>query len=394
MRESIRTRSKKAFHTLRGRQMGAVRPIRVMISSRCEDGFPESRANSGKSLTEWRRELKEEIEGQTLFGQRAFDVWINEDAAPAAGAADSWEACIEQVRDCDILLVLANGSAGWGKDAGDIGICHAEYMEGLNTAPGKVFVVRILATEKPRDRAQQKRDERFVAYLEKQSAFRGGTVKTGAQLKARVQQALHEAVSTLVRRGVREASASRFDRGDALDWSRLDFSTRAARMRKSLNSCLSVGGSSLKSDLVARSISGVQVGFQLHAIPAGIGISAAREMVGRPFLRDHERVKELGAASGPVHLIACHKGATETQAISLLGFPDATVISGSFGVYVADDVQKVQFVFLSNCRDETNLRHQQQRFFEWLEQTDEGEQLARRATSRVKIIKAIATELK
>lgn len=70
------------------------------------------------------------------------------------------------------------------------------------------------------------------------------------------------------------------------------------------------------------------------------------------------------------------------------------MVSGSFGIYVADDVQKVQFVFLKNCRDETNLRHAQQRFFEWLEQTGEADLLAKRAASRLKIIKAIANELK
>lgn len=77
----------------------------------------------------------------------------------------------------------------------------------------------------------------------------------------------------------------------------------------------------------------------------------------------------------------------------MLGFPDATVVSSEFGIYVADDVQKVQFVFLKNCRDESSLRHSQQRFFEWLDQTGESERLAKRAASRRKIIRAIATEL-
>ena len=53
------------------------------------------------------------------------------------------------------------------------------------------------------------------------------------------------------------------------------------------------------------------------------------------------------------------------------GFPDATVVSAPFGVFVADNIQKVQFAFIVNCRDEANTRHGVQRFFEWLAQTGE-----------------------
>jgi ABC-type dipeptide/oligopeptide/nickel transport system ATPase component len=56
---------------------------------------------------------------------------------------------------------------------------------------------------------------------------------------------------------------------------------------------------------------------------------------------------------GESGLIACHKTVTEAQALRLLGFPDATVVSAPFGVYVADDVQKIQMILIANCRDET-----------------------------------------
>ena len=59
------------------------------------------------------------------------------------------------------------------------------------------------------------------------------------------------------------------------------------------------------------------------------------------------------AMAGPVHLIACHRGATESQSLKHLGFPDATVVSTRSWVYVADEVQEIQIVFLANCRDET-----------------------------------------
>ena len=81
------------------------------------------------------------------------------------------------------------------------------------------------------------------------------------------------------------------------------------------------------------------------AFPAALTVSAAREIVGQPFLRDHEFSSVLsrgeGKRGGPVHVIACHKTATDAQATRLLGLADTTVVSAPFGVYVADAVQKV-----------------------------------------------------
>jgi len=122
-------------------------------------------------------------------------------------------------------------------------------------------------------------------------------------------------------------------------------------------------------------------------------VAAAREMVGQPFLRDHLYEKVL-TDGGPVHLIGCHKTVTEAQAMKLLGFPDATVVTTKFGVYVADNVQKIQLVLVANCRDEANTRHGVGRFFEWLQQTGEGAMLSERAVSRARIVKSIAQELK
>ena len=113
---------------------------------------------------------------------------------------------------------------------------------------------------------------------------------------------------------------------------------------------------------------------------------------GRPHLNDHRLAPELGSGGGPLHVIACHRSVTETQATNLLGFPDATVVSSPFGIYLADNVQKMQFVFLANCRDSVQTRMATQRFFEWLEQAGEAELLAARAKARARIVSAIAKE--
>ena len=51
--------------------------------------------------------------------------------------------CLQAVKDCDLLVAISNGNAGWAKEAGDIGICHAELMTGLSLAPGKVRLVAL-----------------------------------------------------------------------------------------------------------------------------------------------------------------------------------------------------------------------------------------------------------
>ena len=364
--------------------------IKVMLSSRCIDPFP---IGSKSTLTDLRKELKVEIESTHVVGRKLFEVWINEDAPPAEGTQDSWDTCLQAVRDCDVLIVLSNGNSGWALGKQDIGICHAEYMEGLRSAQAKVRLIALPNVVKVMGAAGE-RNRRFQDYLSQQSAFRGGEVKTVVDAKKRVFEALSDALISLAQRGVYACASTRFDVGTALDWTRLDFRQRKMAMESTLKTALSgLKGAKIVNGGVVIKLDGKDVAVVTHAIPAAFSVAAARELVGRPFLDDHQRIKLLASAHGPVHLIACHRGATETQAMSLLGFPDATVVSGPFGVFVADDVQKMQFAFLANCRDDSQTRHATQRFFEWLQQTGEGVLVARRAVSRARIVKLIANEM-
>ncbi|MDP1534053.1 MAG: hypothetical protein Q8L92_10795, partial [Rubrivivax sp.] len=301
---------------------------------------------------------------------------------------------LQAVRDCDVLIVLSNGNAGWAKTGGDIGICHAEYAEGLALARGKVRLIALPRVPLAKGN-QGARDQRFRDELNRQTAFRGGEVDTVDDLRKRVFEALADAVVVLTQRGVKSSASSRFGMGQALDWTRLDFSARKREMEQVVRTALSSQpGATASGNDVVLPLGGKDIGVIVHAIPAAFTVAAAREMVGRPFLRDHERTDLLKKAQGPLHLIACHRGATETQARALLGFPDAIVVSDIFGIYVADQVQKVQFAFLANCRDDSQTRHALQRFLEWLEQSAEAQRLAARAQSRANIVRAIAAENK
>ncbi len=365
--------------------------LRVMISSRCMVDF------DGKKLSEIRKLLKQEIEELAIFENRVFEVWINEEEHPRYGGWDTVEVCLEAVRDCDILIVLSNGHAGWAKEDGGIGICHAEMMEGINTAPGKVRLIDLGNIPANSRSKAGKRNKLFQDYIETQGLFHGGTVKTVDELKKRVKDAVFDALISLTQAGVLEASRGRYHSGSALDWNHLDFEERESRMRKILRDTIWARSdkTSAKDELVVE-LGGEKVLLIPHAIPAALSIGPAKEMVGQPFLYDHEYSTQLvrNNCGGPMHIIACQKTATELQAIKILGFPDATVISAPFGVFVADNIQKVQFAFIINCRDETTTRYGTQRFFTWLEQSGEDKYVAKRARARAAIVQAIADNIK
>lgn len=364
--------------------------ITVMISSRCNDPFPAD----GKPLSDLRKRIKAELEAEALLGRQLFEVWINEDAPPADTSQDSLDVCLKAVDDADIVLVLANGNAGWAPRGSDVGICHAELMRGVNTTPGKVRLISLgTVPPNPRDKGQSSRNERFQSYLSTQNFFRGGSVTTPDDAVARAKEAVFDAITSLVHLGIREAHKGRYHTGDALSWSKLSFSDRQARIENTLaDTFSSLPGGNRDGSLVELPVAGEKVLFAIHAVPSALTVAAGREMVGRPFLRDFEHAPRLTSAVGPVHVIGCHKGATESQATNLLGFPDATVVAAPFGIYVADPIQHVQFAFLRDCRDRSTTEFAAQRFLDWLAQSGEDKLLAARAASRARIVRAISKE--
>ena len=197
----------------------------------------------------------------------------------------------------------------------------------------------------------------------------------------------------MVSRGVKEAHKERFDVGDALDWTRLSYSERKRSMERSVNDTLITMGGKVGDDGVVVEVGDKPVLIVPHGVPAAMSVAAAREMVGQPFLHDHKYATLLDAldADGPVHFIACHRNVTEAQAIKQLGFPDATIVTTSFGIYVADRVQKIQLVFLKNCRDQRCVQQSMQSAFEWFDESGEGEHFGRRASERRQIVETIAS---
>src|SRR5262249_7814289 len=115
-----------------GCSMALSSKIKIMISSRCKDRFPLE-VSSARALSEIRSDLKANIEAIKVCGQSIYEVWINEKAAED-GSQKAWDHCLEQARDCDVLIALFDGNAGWADKSGTIGICHAELDKAYKTA--------------------------------------------------------------------------------------------------------------------------------------------------------------------------------------------------------------------------------------------------------------------
>lgn len=362
--------------------------IRVMISSRCKDTFP-LRGKDRVRLTELRIDLKKEIENSETLGNKIYEVWVHEDAA-ASAERDSWEECMREARECDIFLMLYNGNAGW-KGSGEfasVGICDAEFQTAYAAAPSKVTIVDIferdsaLAPSEPHHRA-------FQARLDRENIF-GARPANPSELKSAIKRAVAVRTIELTQKGVLSSRQGRGYLGPALDWKRLSYSQRSDRMVKSVVSALNAEAAN--ADAFKLDIDGKAVLCRPAAIPDALSVSAARELVGQPHLSDHTYSAALkNLYGGPIHLIACLRGATEAQAQRMLGFSNATVVPAPFGVYVIDPVQAIQLVLIANCSDEHATRLGIQRFMEWLPQSGQLSILVRTAKKRKDIVTLLAT---
>jgi len=62
-------------------------------------------------------------------------------------------------------------------------------------------------------------------------------------------------------------------------------------------------------------------------------------------------------------------------------------------ISTADGIQRIQMLFLANCRDVTSTRSAITEMFQWLEQSDQEKDVVRRAISRKKILAVIEREM-
>ncbi len=370
--------------------------IRVMISSRCKTRISFQKKQVW--LSDLREKLTSEIESVRLWDDQPqlFDCWINEESTGSAADETWWERSVNESKDADILLVLYNGESGGAIKDGPMGICQAE-LDNAMTNSRKVRVIPIVPlADLPKNKAQRARDEAFRAYVDNLSMF-APEVNSGEELLNRVRHELRDLVVGLVQNAATTPDLSKSNIGPALEWHRMSYVMRESAMRTTLETVLAEAGSETGSATGGEwttmwiTLAGKKILAALHAVPAALSQPAAREIVGQPFLMDHTLHSQLGKGDGgPVHIVACYKSVTESQALKMLGFPDATVVPGRFGLHVADSVQKIQIVLLKNCQSPAGTRDALNNWLQWVKRTAEDQLVAARAADRKRIIDAIA----
>ncbi len=327
--------------------------------------------------------------------QGFLECWINEDATSGIGSQSWWDHCIKQAKDCDILIVLYSGSAGSGLPGLDMGICHAELEAGMNVASDRVRVIKLPHAPAASEELQRKRDKNFHEYFESLGTFRT-SAETGEQVIEKAWKEVQAAIVELVQLGSSSFHLSQASTGQALDWHRLSYEERKKAMEKEmLDSLCNQPEAERAGPGALVKIKGSDVFLKVHAAPASLSEPTAREMVGKPFLADHKLFPALSKPkAGPIHLVACPKNITENQALNMLGFPDATIVSDSFGIHIADNIQNIQIVLLKDCVSPSAIRRQLAAWFEFVERTGEDQYVLDRARRRFKIIKVITEEAK
>lgn len=376
--------------------------IRVMLSGRNRDLIPD-RAGGGVTLSEVRRTLQEELQREVFLGYQLLDVWINEEAGAESGDADIWDHCMDELDRADIVVVIYNGEAGWGAEVGEVGICHAEMQRVRDRAPSKLRIIALdfdsdsaLGLTSPKDAARKNAPNQDFA--EEVASLLNATARDRSELEESVKLAVVQAVAKLARTGSEEGRKGQYSLGSPLIWSRLTYPERKREMERVVRTYLldvrKASGDVGTSKPLRLALGGERVLISTHAVPERFGIAEARELVGRPFLRDHKI--QLGGEEGgvgPIHLIACHKSCTESQVSAFVGHPDVFIVQTPFGFFVADQVSFAQTFFVTGCRDGTSTKVAVRRIFDWIDQSGELDRIVARARSRKAILVAVAKEI-
>ena len=289
------------------------------------------------SLLDVRKALQSELEAETLAGQPILEVWLNEAAGAEAGDDNIWDVCRQELTDAHIVIAIYNGEAGWQRQTGGVGICHEEIKYSLDHFPAKLYLIRLdfasdpaLALRSPAELANEARNRAFTKFLAERKRWQD-PANDDESLKEAVKLAVAKAVAELAINGSKEGRKGRYYFGSPLDWSRLGYQERKVEIENAVVESLRATGGldplepdlarGMRSPGLVWGLDGARVLVLVHGVPSSFGIAEARELVGRPYLRDHvSPVASEGAdLLGPVHLIACHKSCTESQIFSFLG---------------------------------------------------------------------------
>jgi hypothetical protein len=362
--------------------------LKVFLSSRNNDRI-EVNGVTGNTLTEIRRFLKSELEAMTIFDKQFLEIAINEDFG-AVVDTDSYNKCIQEIRDSDFTIALYNGAAGWAAPGSDIGICYAELVAAINISNKKTAIVDITAyyPHKGSNPNEIHLNGKFEEYVTKLNKFSNPLKLTKPNNSADgFKHALLSSIKNILYKHIGERSkiANQYfniggDNPISLDWKKLNFHELNKNIRFIIEELIT------KSPDFSRFIT------TALSIAANMSEEDAKSYTGRPFLTDQELIltpKFRKVKQGPFHFIAVYGSATESQVKKLNGIPDVRTMKEDFGIYVWDQNTHVQMVFLPNCNTPQAIQTNFQLFETWCHSNGEYDNMIKRAQARYHILAAM-----
>lgn len=370
-----------------------LKKIKLMISSRCSDLIQIGTEEI--SFTGLRDHILEELEKETFLGDPIFDVVISERIIEPADDT-SWNNCLKEIVDSDLVLVWLTGHEGYKDPGKSMGICYAEYIEALQSNPYKVFILdfrqlKLLYADKTEITADVKTKSDFALDVAKRDKWlqriRISKCTTLDELKLEVKKKCSEIVRSgiteFVLTGSKALRQVNHQFGEGLQWSKLNYRFRKEAIQhyvqKTINNFLN------EPDFIQ-----IKNACIVHALPDAMSVPEARELVGRPYLKDLEHLKVID--KGPIHFIGVYKNATESQLRDVIGHQDVAIIQESFGFYVWDLINHIQLVYITNCKDPEVTTLRTQDFFTWLRIHDETNYIIDRAVRRLEILRTIDSQ--
>jgi hypothetical protein len=364
--------------------------IKVMISSRCSDIINVGKAEI--TFTDLRDYILSELEKEKFLGHDIFDVVISEKIIEPADDT-SWNKCLKEIKDSDIVVVWFSGHEGYKDEGKTIGICYAEFIEALQNNPSKVFLIdfrklNILYSNKDEIKKEVKEGSDFAKYVGRRDNWLHkveiNKVASIDDLKRDVLQKSKDIILAGITNFVLSGSSNlrqvNHQFGEGLQWTKLNYRFRQEAIKHYIQKALD-------SFLSQADFKPIKKSCIVHALPDAMSIAEARELVGRPYLKDLDYLSLI--ESGPIHVIGVYKNATEGQLRDVIGHQDVAIIQENFGFYVWDLVNHVQLVYLTNCKDPEVTLLKTQEYFTWLRIHDETKYVVDRALRRIEILRII-----